>query len=287
MGLSLYANRDSLNAQTSLSRTTAALSKTFERLSSGLRINSASDDPAGLALADVLRAQTRVAGAAIRNANDGLSLSYVADSALSEVSNILTRMLELATQSANGVYTNTQRSALSSEFLALGSEIDRIAKTATFNGLYLLSNSQNVTLQVGLDSSANSQITIQGVQGTLSALGLSSAPGGSILTYSIIDTTTVGAQNAAANALSAVNAAVNSLGIFRGTVGAAQSRLTSAINYLTVARENYAAAESKIRDADIAEDVANMVRLQVLQQSGLAVLAQANQQPGMVLKLLE
>lgn len=286
MALTAASNIASVKAQRQLTVTQNSLSTTFERLSSGLRINKASDDPAGLALADILRADTRIASSAIRNANDGLSLASIQDSALGEIGNILTRMLELATQSSNGVYTNTQRSALQSEFASLGSEIERIAATTEFNGVKVLSNTQSISLQVGFDASSNSQITIQGVQGTLQALGLASG-GSSALTYSIINTTSTSAQLASQNALSAINAAIGSLSSIRGTVGAAQSRLQFAISNLQVARENFVAAESRIRDADIAEETANLVRLQVLQQAGVAVLAQANQQPSQVLKLLQ
>jgi flagellin len=283
---SIASNTSSLAAQTQLAKHTGELSKSFERLSSGLRINSASDDPAGLALADDLKADIAIATVAIRNANDGLSLTAIADVALDEISSILTRMSELATQSANGAYTNSQRSALSSEFLALGSEIERIARSTTFNGLTLLSNSSSVTLQVGFDSSTNSRITLQAVTGTLNALGLASSGSGA-LSYSIIGTTSAASELAATNALSAISSAISTLSSTRGIVGAAESRLNSAINYLTVARENYAAAESRIRDVDVAEEVANMVRLQVLQQAATAVLAQANLQPATALKLLE
>ncbi len=285
MTLSLLTNTAALSAQNDLKRTTQSLSKTFERLSSGLRINSPSDDPAGLIVADSLRRDAAIASVALRNANDGISLTAIADTGLQEIQSSLTRMAELAEQSANGIYTTTQRSALSFEFLALGSEIDRIAQTTSFNGLNLLSNSSSITLQVGLDSGAASRISISSVLGTLASLGLASG-GGSALTYSINGTTVAGAQDAALNALSAVNTAVNQLGNVRGVLGAAESRLTSAINYLSVARENFIAAESRIRDADIAEEVSKMVRLQVLQQAGTAVLAQANQQPQQVLKLL-
>lgn len=286
MAVSFASNRDSLAAQTQLARTNDALSKTYERLSSGLRINNAADDAAGLALAESLRADAKVAAVAIRNTNDGISLTTITDNALDEVNNILTRMYELAGQSANGVYTNVQRSALSSEFLALGSEIDRISKTTSFNDIKLLSGSSNITIQVGLDSTSNSQITIQGISGTLSALGLASG-GGSALTYSIIGNSTTDSQSAAALAFSAIDNAISSLSVIRGTVGAAQSRLEKAVNYLAVARENYIAAESRIRDADIAQEVADMTRLQVLQQAATAVLAQANLQPERVLQLLQ
>lgn len=286
MSLSLITNSSSIAAQAQLKRTTEALSKTFERLSSGLRIASPGDDPAGLALADKLRSDAKVAAVAIRNANDGLSLSAIADSALGEIGNMLSRMAELAEQSANGVYTVVQRSALSSEFLALGSEIDRISKTTKFNDLTLLSASSDISVQVGLDESANSRITIAGVRGTLDSLGL--APNGSSkMTYSIITISTEGSQDASTKALAAVNTAISNLSAMRGNVGAAESRLTTAINYLTVARENFMAAESRIRDADVAAEVADMVRLQVLQQSATAVLAQANLQPDMVLRLLQ
>ncbi len=285
MGLSIASNISSLQAQTAVKRTSNALSDTFERLSSGLRINKASDDPAGLALAEVLSRDSKLATVAIRNANDGISLVSLADSAMEEIGNILTRMAELANQSANGVYTQTQRSALSSEFLALGSEIERIAQTTTFNDIRLLSNTSDVAVQVGVDGTANSRITITAVLGTLASLALAGS-GSSALSFSIIGTTSTLSQAAALNALSAVNAAINSVSTVRGTLGAAESRLNTAVNYLTVARENLLAAEGRIRDADIAQEVAEMVRLQVLQQAGTAVLAQANQQPSVVLALL-
>lgn len=286
MTLTAASNIFSLRAQTQLAKTTYKLGKTIERLSSGLRINSAADDPAGLALANKLGADARIASVALRNANDGVSVISIADAALDEINNILTRMAELAEQSANGVFTNTQRSALSSEFVALGSEIERIAVTTTFNDIRLLSGSSNLTIQVGFDSTSNSQITLQAILGTLNSLGLAGT-GSSALTYSLLSTTTEYAQSASLQALSAVNAAISSLGIRRGTLGAAESRLESAINYLTVARENFLAAESRIRDADVAQETAELVRLQILQQSGVAVLAQANQQPALVIELLK
>ena len=286
MPVSLASNTPSIKAQRQLGKTSDSLSKTYERLSSGMRINKAADDAAGLAVAESLRADTRVAAAAIRNANDGISVTSIADAALQEVGNILTRMAELAEQSSNGVYTNSQRSALSSEFVALGSEIERIAVTTEFNSVKLLSGSSSVTLQVGFDSASTSQITITAISGTLNSLGLA-ATNSSAMSYSIIGATTAGAQSAALNALDAVNAAISTLAATRGTLGAAESRLNTAIAYLSVARENFAAAESRIRDADIAQEVAEMTRLQVLQQAGAAVLAQANQQPKIAFQLLQ
>jgi flagellin len=285
MSLSIASNPESIAVSRRLNDASSQLSDVYQRLSSGLRINSPGDDPGGLQVADGLRADTKIASVAIRNANDGLSLTSVADSALAEIGNMLDRMAELATQSANGVYSNSQRSALSSEFVALGSEIDRISKTTTFNNISLLSNSSNITLQVGLGGDANSQITLAGVNGTLAALGLAGS-GSSALTFSIISTTSTSSQLAATNALSAVQLAIGTLASTRGSLGASESRLNSAIGYLTVARENYVAAESRIRDIDVAEESANLVRLQVLEQAATAVLAQANQQPATVLKLL-
>ncbi len=285
MAISYASNAASLRAQGQLIRSTQGLNKSFERLSSGLRINSASDDPAGLAMADTLRAETRLASVALRNANDGISLTSIADSALAEISSMLSRMAELAEQSANGAYTNTQRSALSGEFLALGSEIDRIAKTTEFNSLSLLSASNEVTIQVGIDASENSRLAIAAVRGTLDALGLATS-GSSELSFSIIGTTSAASELAAQNALTAVTGALTSLNSSRGTLGAAETRLSTAITVLGIARENFAAAESRIRDADVAQEVAEMVRLQVLQQAQTAVLAQANQQPALALSLL-
>lgn len=284
MALSIATNTDSLTAQANLRSTTERLSSTFERLSSGLRINKASDDPAGLALADGLRRDAQLTSVAIRNVNDGLSLSSIADAALGEINNILTRMSELANQSSNSVYTTDQRSALATEFIALGSEVERISQTTTFNGINLLSSTRDVTIQAGIDGTATSQITIHSVLATLSAMGLSNGSGA--LSYSITGTTVDAAVTASRLALTALTTASNTLSNARGYVGAAESRLSFAVDYLSVARENLAAAESRIRDADIAQEVAEMVRLQVLQQAGTAVLAQANQQPATVLKLL-
>jgi len=285
MAITVNTNIASLNAQRRLGNSTSALQRSFERLSSGLRIVRAADDAAGLAIADSLRADQRVAGVAIRNANDGISLISIADGALSEIGNVLARAAELAEQAANGVLTTTQRSALNSEFYALGSEIERIAFTTEFNGLNLLSGGAQVSLQIGFDSASTSQITFSGVQGTLASLGLAAA-GSSQVTYSLNGTTTALAQTSARSALDAVRNAISSLTTNRGTLGAAESRLSVTINNLQTARENFASAESQIRDVDVASEAANLTRLNILQQAGAAVLAQANQQPALALSLL-
>ena len=285
MPITLGSNIASLQAQRRLSNATQQLGSTFEKLSSGQRINKASDDAAGLAIADSLRADQRVATVAIRNANDGISTIAIADSALSEIGNVLSRLAELSEQSANGVFSVTQRSALQNEFTALGSEIERIAVTTQFNGVKLLSGNATVTLQVGFNSTSTSQISYTGVQGTLASLGLAAA-NVSNLTFSVNDSTEALGQSAARAALDAVNNAIKSLASTRGTLGAAEARLNVAINNLSVARENFASAESRIRDVDVASEAAELTRLGILQQAGASVLAQANQQPSLALSLL-
>ena len=284
MSLSIVTNIASLQTQRQLTVHTAALNKSFERLSSGLRINSAADDAAGLAVADSLRADARIADVAIRNVGDGISLLSVADGALNEVQNILTRMAEIAEISANGTQTQVTRSALSSEFVSLGSEVSRIARVTEFNDIKLLSSSSSVSFQVGLDSSANSQITFAGVQATLESLGLGDA--GEALSVAVTGDTTDLAQSAATNALDAITSAIDTLALERGNVGATESRLTFALSNLQVLRENLTTAESQIRDADIALEAALLIRNQILRDASAAVLAQANQQPQVALQLL-
>lgn len=287
MAITVNTNIASLNAQRRLGSSTGELRQSYERLSSGLRIVRARDDAAGLAIADALRADGRIASVAIRNANDGISLVSIADGALDQMSSVLTRMAELSEQSANGTLGTAQRSALNQEFVALGSEIQRIAETTTFNGLLLLSGGASVSLQVGFDSSTNSQIQFAGVDGTLESIGLATK-GGKQLIFSLNDSSsTVAAQVSARSALDAVKVAISSLTTSRGTLGAAESRLNVAITNLQVARENFKSAESQIRDVDVAEEAANLTRLNILQQAGASVLSQANQQPSLALSLLQ
>jgi flagellin len=285
MALTIGNNIASLQGQRKLNIATDKLGGVYERLSSGQRINKAADDAAGLAIADSLRAQQRVASVGIRNANDGISVVAIADGALDEIGGVLNRLAELSEQSANGVFSTTQRSALQNEFTALSSEIERIALTTTFNGVRLLSGNSSVVLQVGFDSASTSQITIQNVNGTLQALGLASS-NSSVMTYSISGASIDAGQSASRLALDAINGAIASLASTRGTLGAAESRLRVSINNLAVARENFASAESRIRDADVAADAAELTRLGILQQAASSVLAQANQQPQIALSLL-
>jgi flagellin len=285
MAITINSNIASLNSQRRLGEATGKLQKSFERLSSGLRIVKASDDAAGLAIADSLAADQRIASVAIRNANDGISLIAIADGAFANISNVLSRMAELAEQSANGVLSTTQRSALDSEFASLGSEIERIAVTTTFNGINLLSDGTQVQLQIGFSSASTSQISFSGVQATLASLGLATV-GSSALSFSLNGSTTALAQSGARAALDGVRAAIASLTTNRGLLGASESRLNITLANLQISRENFAAAESRIRDVDVAEEAAQLTRLSILQQAGAAVLSQANQQPALALSLL-
>ena len=285
MSINIRTNVPSLLAQRNLEQSTATINTSYQRLSSGLRINRAADDAAGLAIAEQLKSDARVASVAIRNANDGISVISIADQAIGQIGNVLSRLNELAEQSANGVYGNAQRSALQNEFAALTSEIERIAFTTTFNGLKLLSGGGQVIFQVGFEGNSLSQVTYSGVEATLQALGLAAA-GSSQVTYSIIADTDINAQSAARKALDAINAAITSVNRNRGSLGAAEARLEVTISNLQVARENFKAAESRIRDVDVASEAADLTRLNILQQAGAAVLAQANNQPQLALQLL-
>lgn len=285
MAINIRTNVPSLIAQRNLDESTARLTTAFERLSSGLRINRARDDAAGLAIAESLKADAKVAGVAIRNASDGISIISIADQAIGQIANVLSRLAELAEQSANGTFANVQRSALAGEFTALTSEIERIAFTTKFNGLAILSGGGSVTFQVGFDGNSTSQVSYTGVEATLAALGLAGA-GSSTVIYSIIANTDALSQSASREALDAINRAITSVTRNRGTLGATESRLEVTIRNLQVARENFQAAESRIRDVDVASEAAELTRLTILQQAGAAVLAQANSQPQLALQLL-
>lgn len=287
MSINIATNVSSLRAQKNLSFVTERLETSYQRLSSGFRINKAADDAAGLSIAETLKADARVAVVGIRNASDGISLVTIADQTIAEIGNILGRLGELAQQSANGIYSNAQRSALAAEFTSLSSEIERIAVTTEFNGLLLLSGANSIGFQVGFDGSSLSTIGYSGVAATLQALNLA-APGSSVQIYSIIDDAGAAASVSAAQiALGAVNAAIASLSQNRGILGVVESRLGFTIKNLRTARENLQATESRIRDVDVAAEAAELSRINIQQQAAAAVLAQANQQPQLALKLLQ
>ena len=274
MGLRVNTNVASVNAQRNLVNTTDRLNRSLERLSSGLRITRASDDAAGLAISERFRAEIRSLAQAQRNANDGVSMLQIAEGALNETSGILIRLRELAIQSANGTLGSGERNTLNDEFQALVGEISRIAAVTEFNGTQVLNGGSgvSVTFQIGTNNTANDRITVTGVDATASGVGVS---GLSITTVS-------GAQAA----LSSIDAAIDTVSNLRAQFGAAQVRLESAIRSIAVAIENTTAAESRIRDVDVASETAELTRNQVLQQAGVAVLAQANVSTQAALRLL-
>lgn len=287
MAINIRTNLPALSAQRNLDATSNRLTTSYQRLSSGLRINRASDDAAGLAIAENLRANSATATVAMRNANDGISVITIADQAVGQVTSVLNRMAELAEQSANGVIDNTQRSALQNEFSALASEIERIAVTTKFNGLNLIKGGNDLTFQIGFDGGSTSQLTYGAVDVRLAGMGLAnsgvSAPNFSVLAQAGDE---VQSQIAARSALDAIQLAITSVNQQRGKLGALESRLEVTINNLQVARENFKAAESRIRDVDVATEAAELTRLNILQQAGAAILAQANQVPQLALQLL-
>lgn len=286
MAISINSNMSAARAQRMLGSTSDNLGRVFEKLSSGQRINRASDDAAGLAIAASLKNNSRIATVAMRNAQDGISAVAVADGGLSSITSILGRLAELSTQAANGTYSMVQRSAIQAEFATLGSEIERIAVTTEFNGVQLLSGTQQISFQIGFDGNSTSQIVLDQSGGaTLQNLGLAGA-GSSALTFSLTGQSREESQSAARNALVAIKDAVVSVSSLRGTLGTVESRLSSAINNLQTSRENIQSAESRIMDADVAFEAAELTRLNILQQSGAAVLAQANLLPNLAVQLL-
>jgi len=288
MAMSINTNVASLNAQRNLSVSQSQLSKSMQRLSSGLRINSAADDSAGLAISENLRGQIRSQNQATRNANDGVSLIQTAEGALNETSSILVRMRELAQQSATSTVGSTERGYIQNEFAKLSSEIDRISSTAEFNGTKLLDGSissgatAKMDFQVGTRNTTNDVIGLtigkmNSASMKIDSTWSSGKAGGTI---------DVNTQTGAQAALTAIDNAVASVSNTRGDLGATQNRLQSTINNLQVAMENTSAAESRIRDVDVASETATMTRNNILTQAGTAILAQANQSPQAALKLL-
>lgn len=286
MPITIGANANALRVARELNDNSQVLGSAYARLSSGERITRASDDAAGLAVADALKLSTRLASVALRNTNDGISAVAVADGALDQIAQVLQRQSELANQAANGFFTTAQRSVLATEFDSLSSEVERIATATSFNGVTLLSGNSNVVLQIGTDTTALSQMTIPNVGGLLQNLGLATT-GSSAPVYSITGTSTAIAQSSARNALTALSTALDNISKNRGALGALEERLNTQLSNLAVARENSIAAEGRIRDVDVAEEAARMTRATILQQVGSSVLAQANQAPRIALALLQ
>jgi len=253
-----------------LNRNTQALNKSLQRLSSGLRINSAGDDAAGLAIAEGFNSMVRGTDMAQRNAQDGVSLAQTAEGALSQTTSILQRIRELAVQSSNGTLVTTNRTAIDSEVSQLLSQIDSIATDTDFNGIRVLSSAQTVTLQSGAMTSQTLVITVNGAK--TNDLGVS--------------TVRVSSMAAAISAISTIDNAINSVSSLRGTFGAYQNRLEFTINTLAIQQENSSASQSAIRDADIAHETSTFTRNQILVSAGTSVLAQANLVPQTALTLL-
>ena len=271
---SVVSNLGSINAQNQLARTQLGLNKAIARLSSGLRVNSAKDDAAGLAIADALRADVAALNQGVRNANDGIGLVNVADSALGEITNMLQRAITLAQQSASGTSgadSGAGKTALDAEYQALLGEIDRLNATVEFNGTTLLTGS-TTAIQIGTGNTAGEDsITITTTAIDSTSLGLTG------------DLTT--AANAGTE-LVALQAAIDDVSAERGALGAVANRLEFTISTISVQSENLKAAESQIRDANVAEEIVNLTKFQVLNQTGLSALAQANATSQSVLSLL-
>jgi flagellin len=275
MPLAIQTNVSSLEAQKNLGKNQQALMKSFNRLSSGFRINSAADDAAGLAISEGMKSQIRSYTVAERNAADGVSMAQTAEGALGEVHDVLGRMRELAMQSSNGNLTDTDRDYLQTEFGLLQNEISRIQGSAKFNNKDLItSTATTIAFQVGLNAVSTDQISV-----TFGGLDLSDITG----TGASIDGTS--ASNALA-ALSTIDAAIASVSSSRSKFGAAMNRLDVATSNIQTMRLNLSAANSRIRDVDVASETAAMTRNQVLTQAGISVLAQSNQLPQLAFGLI-
>ena len=276
MALTVNTNVASLNSQRSLANSTNELGTSFQRLSSGLRVNSAKDDAAGLQIGTRLATQENGLNQAARNANDGISIAQTAEGALEETTNMLQRMRVLSIQSANGSNSDDDRAALQKEFLQLQSEITRVADDTSFGGVKLLDGTYSADFQVGAD--ANQTISV--VIGTdLDAAGLSVGTG----TAGTSISSAAGAQAA----IDSIDNALKAVNDVRADLGAKQNRFSSTIRNLTNVAENVSASKSRIMDADFAKESANLARNQVLQQASSSMLAQANQQPQIALSLLQ
>jgi len=275
MGLRVNTNVASINAQRNTAQVTTRLARNYQRLSTGLRIATAADDAAGLAISERLRSQVRSLSQAARNANDGISLVQVGEGALNEVSNILVRLRELAIQSANGATSPADKNTIKDEFDSLVNEINRIAQSTEFNGIKLLDGSAStVMFQVGINTTANvDQLNVTLTPALTTSLGLSSVD--------------VGSGGNTSFAISMIDGAVNAVSQLRGRFGSLQNRLQSTIANLGVTSESLSAAESRIRDVDVAFETAELTRNNIMQQASISVLAQANAQPQAALQLLQ
>ena len=286
MAQTINTNLVSLNAQRNLTTSQGALATSMQRLSSGLRVNSAKDDAAGLAIAERMSTQVRGMNVAMRNANDGISMAQVGEGALGKVGDMLQRMRELAVQAANGTNSPADRTSLNNEYLELARESARTLGGTQFNGQNILATSTTATFQVGANTTAGiDTLTVASFNWTTVG-AITSAVGAGV---GADPTTAVAGTDGsfALAAITAIDAALTSVNSQRATFGAVQNRFESVVANLMVATENQTAARSRIMDADYAAETASMSRAQILQQAGNAMVAQANQLPQLVLQLLK
>ncbi|MGS0756808.1 flagellin N-terminal helical domain-containing protein [Roseateles sp. GG27B] len=278
MSMSINTNVVSLNAQRNVSMSRDSLATSMQRLSSGLRINSAKDDAAGLAISERMGSQVRGMNVAIRNANDGISMAQTAEGALGKVGDSLQRMRELSVQARNGTNSSSDKDSLDQEFQQLGKEITRVLGGTTFNGTAIIGASAGAKdFQVGANTTTNDVITVTTTDMTADA-SVTAVTGGKI------DSTTDAA--ALKIVIDNIDGAINKVNSERAMYGATQNRFDSVIGNLQVSVENQSAAKSRITDADFATETSNLSRAQILQQAGNAMVAQANQLPNQVLALL-
>lgn len=278
MGMVINTNISALNAQRNLGKTQASLQTTMQRLSSGLRINSAKDDAAGIGIASRMTAQVRGLIQAARNANNAVSVVQTIEGGLNEIHNMLQRMREVAVQASDDSNTATDRENLNDEFQALKAEIDRIAGSTKYNDQNVLDdNATNIDrdFQIGSDNHANNRITVTAIDARVVTLSINLDPA--------VLTTKADAQDA----IDAAQTAINAVLTHRSSLGAVNNRLDYTVANLNNIIENVTAARSRVMDADFAVETANMTRASILQQAGVSVLAQANQQPQAVLALLQ
>jgi len=283
MAMTINTNVMSLNAQRNAANNQSSMATTMQRLSSGLRVNTAKDDAAGMAIAERMNTQVRGMTVAVRNANDGISLSQVAESGISTLTDILQRMRELTVQSINSTNTSSDISALGQEYTQLGNELARIISAVQFNGSSLFTTTAGFDFQVGATSGQTITMSTA-MLNFQSAAGLSSVMYGSTDAASALDTTS---NSANASNLTAIDLAIDTVNAARAQLGAIQSRFEKTINFLQAGIENQSAARGRIMDADFASETSNLSRVQILQQAGTAMIAQANQMPQSVLQLLK
>ena len=286
MALIVNTNIASLNAQRNLSNSNAALGLSLQRLSSGLRVNSAKDDAAGLAVAESITSGVRGNTQAIRNANDGISVGQTAEGALGQIANNLQRIREISVQASNGSVSDTNRSQLQKEVDQLTQEISRIVQTTEFNGTKLLSGNATITFQIGYSGSTDNQVAISTsnlAQTVVGTAGLNSYSGGLTATGTINITSSAGASAA----LGKLDFDIAQIANLRSTFGAVQNRFEAVISNLQNYVENLTASKSRIMDTDFAAESAQLTRNQILQQAGTAILAQANTIPQSALTLLK